>query len=148
DSDTDTDTDSDTDSDTDTDTDTIPLTWSWGSDITVEQAQASYVGESPGDAAGYLSVAGDLNGDGIDDLSIGANGYSAVVPEGGKVYVVYGRAGSWSLDMPLEDVPSVWGNVTYQQLYVTRALGDVNGDGLADMGIVEYGGFTVDEYVM
>ena len=47
-------------------------------------------GENNGDCSGYsVSAAGDINGDGVDDLLIGAYGY----PSGndkGRTYVVFG----------------------------------------------------------
>ena len=46
-------------------------------------------GEQPDDYSGYsVASAGDVNGDGIADLVIGAHWYLA-----GKSYVVFGRAG-------------------------------------------------------
>jgi len=148
----DTDTDSDTDSDTDTDTDTdadIERNWRWGEAVAVENADASFVGESPGDWAGsFLTNVGDTNGDGMDDIAIGAFGYEAYAPGGGAVYLLYGRTGPWSLGETLAGTPSVVGTVDELRLEKTEPIGDVNGDGLADVGIMEGGLVPTDELLM
>ncbi len=44
-------------------------------DINLSNADASFWGERPGSFAGYsVSGAGDVNGDGYDDILIGAEG--------------------------------------------------------------------------
>ena len=56
---------------------------SWGP----EDATAIWSGEQPGDEAGYaVATGGDANGDGVDDLLIGAPGAEG----GGVVYLVWG----------------------------------------------------------
>ena len=151
-SDTDTDGDTDTDSDADTDSDTdtdITRNWRWGEAVTVEDADASFVGESPGDWAGsYLTNVGDTNGDGIDDIAIGAHGFETYAPNGGAVYLLYGHTGPWSLGETLAGAPSVVGTVEDLGLEKTLPLGDVNGDGLADVGITEDGLVPTDEFLM
>jgi hypothetical protein len=150
DADTDADSDSDTDSDTDADTDTdIPTGWRWGAEVTVDDAQASLIGELPGDRAGsYLSNVGDVDGDGIDDLSIGADGSDTYADGGGKVYLLYGREKNWSIGAPLAGTPSVAGSVEDERLALTQPLGDVDGDGLADVGIMRGGSGDADEFLM
>jgi len=50
----------------------------WTADITLSEAHARLIGEHYGDSAGYsVSGAGDVNGDGFDDLLIGATNNSA-----------------------------------------------------------------------
>jgi hypothetical protein len=53
------------------------------------------VNMDPNDFFGAVLAAGDFNGDGFDDLAIGAPGQdgwdgAAVIPDAGEVYVVYG----------------------------------------------------------
>jgi Ca2+-binding RTX toxin-like protein len=51
------------------------------------------LGEQPGDMAGMaVSAAGDVNGDGFDDLAIGANASFLGGTGSGAAYIVYGRA--------------------------------------------------------
>jgi len=86
---------------------------------------------------GTVSGAGDVNGDGIDDLIMGANsGYAlggAGVIEGGG-FVVFGKTGDFS-SMPLADVDGNNGFlVTGAGVFVNNA-GDVNGDGFGDVTV-------------
>jgi len=82
-----------------------------------------------------ISSAGDVNGDGFDDMIVGTH------PDhnnGGRVYLFYGPLKSLEADMillaPAEAAPkqNSWGTYGLQQ------LGDINGDG--------YGDFLVNGY--
>ena len=94
----------------------------------------SIFGIAPGDASGNLvSAAGDVNGDGHDDLLIvspgadGPNGYDQ-----GESYVVFGKAawaGVSSLD--LNELDGSKGFRVTDRGYLSAA-GDVNADGFGD----------------
>lgn len=73
-----------------------------------------------------LAPAGDFNGDGYQDLVVGANKDSGGV---GKVYVVFGGA-NFSAYAPLE-LPVPAGAVSLGGW--VNGLGDVNGDGFSDL---------------
>ena len=53
---------------------------------------AFFFGESSGDRFGESLATGDLKGDGLDDLVMGAPGYNS---NQGKVYISYGEGGTW-----------------------------------------------------
>ena len=104
-------------------------------------------GLDSGDLAGHsVSGAGDINGDGFDDLVVGAPG-SEISGEGGEYYytvgrghVVFGRA-DWTAS-PAFDV-DLYNTEPYSRtgFSVSRA-GDVNGDGFADIIIGAPGEYT------
>lgn len=97
-------------------------------------------GENLSDNMGTsLSRAGDVNGDGVDDVIIGAplansNGKLAA----GKSYVLFGRDWVWPARFNLSDINGINGvvihgiNVNDTAAYVSSA-GDVNGDGYNDV---------------
>mmetsp|Transcript_27875 Transcript_27875/g.30457 ORF Transcript_27875/g.30457 Transcript_27875/m.30457 type:complete len:1314 (+) Transcript_27875:27-3968(+) len=100
------------------------------------------LGATPGDQLGYsLSAGGDINGDGIDDIVIGANFFDAIEPHtsnGGAAYFIYGVAGIRS-DINLTSFTSSQGFLLYGDI-VNYNLGcsvsggtDINRDGYNDM---------------
>jgi hypothetical protein len=96
-------------------------------------------GQCASDYSGSVSAAGDVNGDGLADLLIGAfRADSAADTNIGKSYVVFGKTTSAAID--LSDVANGTGGFAingqsasdYSGGSVSSA-GDVNGDGLADI---------------
>ena len=83
-------------------------------------------GEAAGDGYGIgISDAGDVDGDGFDDLVVGAWQHASAAPSGGKLYVHSGRDGHL--------LYSITGNVPGETLgFDTTGMGDVNGDGIPD----------------
>ncbi|HED52861.1 MAG TPA: hypothetical protein ENJ00_01495 [Phycisphaerales bacterium] len=94
-----------------------------------------------------VSSAGDVNGDGIDDLIIGAFGAD---PNGvggaGESYVVFGRATGFSTSMDLSSLDGTSGfiinGIDREDFsgFSVSAAGDVNGDGIDDLIIGAPGG--------
>ncbi len=94
-------------------------------------------GEVPGDRAGFtVTGAGDVNGDGMGDIIIGAPGFNST---DGRSYVVFGQTAGFSSNLNLGSLHSSEGfrinaaDSVAQAGYSVAAAGDVNGDGLADM---------------
>ncbi len=99
---------------------------------------ASFVGEGLGDRAGQMvAAAGDVNGDGLDDLLIGAPFNDLGGPDAGRVYVILGRTTGWYPEMRLTHADfSFYGNSGELVGDLgTLAGGDINGDGLSDIVI-------------
>jgi hypothetical protein len=61
----------------------------WGQGYSLSEADIIYVGEADGDHAGYdAAPLGDMDGDGIDDLVLGAYGADVNGPQSGETYVI------------------------------------------------------------
>lgn len=84
-------------------------------------------GENAGDGFGIGSAeAGDLNGDGHDDLVLGAWQYAGAAPSGGRIYLYSGRDGSL--------IRTITGRVPGETLgFDATGVGDVDGDGTPDL---------------
>lgn len=84
-------------------------------------------GEAAGDGFGIGSAeAGDVNGDGHDDLVVGAWRHASAAPGAGKVYVISGRSGA-----TLRTITSKVPGETFG--FDAQGLGDVDGDGKIDL---------------
>lgn len=85
-----------------------------------------------------VSTAGDVDGDGWDDLLVGAKYHSELFPDGGKAQVFSGRDGTKLFDF--------WGDAAedFFGAYV-NGLGDLNHDGFADFGVAAKGSDIVAE---
>jgi FG-GAP repeat len=74
--------------------------------VSLGTADVKLTGEAAGDAAGRdVSIAGDLDDDGFDDLVVGAVGHDAAGPNAGAVYVLYGEASRLSGPLSLSAAP-------------------------------------------
>ena len=100
-------------------------------------------GETAGDLSGRPVSAGDVSGDGLADLIIGASQNDAGGVAAGRSYVVWGKADGTAVN--LDDVALGTGGfvitgetTTDESGYSLSAAGDVNGDGLADIIIGAY----------
>ncbi|HJN78212.1 MAG TPA: integrin alpha [Myxococcota bacterium] len=158
DADTDADTDSDTDSDADQDgdgftvdedcddtdadvnpdaTDVLTRDMNCDGSISVDSlrwAEAELVG-STGDLAGFsVSSAGDVDGDGLDDVLVGAYLNDAGGEDAGAAHVVLGStlAGSDEIDLSAADHSFIGDRAGETAGYAVASAGDVDGDGLGD----------------
>jgi hypothetical protein len=95
-------------------------------------------GERPGDRLGFSVASGDLNGDGIPDLILGAidaDGARNDKPNSGQVYVIFGSTSlPKALDLARKNADfTLYGRNELDQLGNALVSGDVNGDGFDDL---------------
>ena len=114
----------------------------WKRNVHLANAEASFIGENAGDRSGYsVSSAGDVNGDGYDDILIGASHNSDGGQGAGQTYLILGMAVGWAVDTSLSDSDASFigeDKVAYSGNSVSSA-GDVNGDGYDDILIGAFG---------
>ncbi len=96
----------------------------------IDAADVTIDGASVSDSAGAALAMGDINGDGYDDLIIGApdQGTSA-----GSIYILYGSAVAFSTTVGLEDIHSEFIGSAPDSAGQSIAVGDVNNDGFDDI---------------
>jgi hypothetical protein len=111
-------------------------------DYSPAEADMTWYGETSGDKLGDLDLVtspGDVDGDGLDELMFAAVGFDAgSISDAGKVYLIYGdEGGDWEAE--LSSVTS-WigaedGDLDGGSGEGLAPLGDLDGDGLADLAI-------------
>ncbi|MDB5469293.1 MAG: hypothetical protein JWR84_853 [Caulobacter sp.] len=115
------------------------------------------VGAHYDDSAGFaVDVAGDINGDGIGDLIIGARSSSHDAFLGGAVHVVFGSATGFGPVLDLGDLDGTNGFTIYGTSPVgflgtsVAGAGDLNGDGYDDLivGQQSANGYAGQSYVI
>ena len=86
-----------------------------------------------------MSAAGDVNGDGFDDLFVSANASGANSPGSReRFYVVFGKSGGLGPSVSLSQLTEqsgfkLVGESSYDRLGIALGVGDVNGDGFDDV---------------
>lgn len=105
----------------------------------------TFSGRQSGDHVGSdVAMIGDVNGDGIADILIGASGVDGSgAADVGAAYVVFGQSGSGPANLTADDLNSSLGFVIQSDGAgrnlgrTVSGVGDVNGDGLDDMMVVD-----------
>lgn len=108
----------------------------------------SLAGENANDGFGFpTKTIGDVNGDGYDDIIIGATGYDVIpLNDEGAVYIYYGSSGgiptTYDKRIAADTDKTGFG-------YAASAAGDINGDGYDDfiVGAPTYNSETGRAYV-
>ena len=117
-------------------------------DLTSLTATQGFIiqGDEAGDLAGLsVSTAGDVNGDGFDDLIVGARAGSDGGDYAGEAYVVFGTSAGFGIDVAGRQVVDLT-SLTAAQGFIIQGdepgdfageavstAGDVNGDGFDDL---------------
>lgn len=97
------------------------------------------IGAEPNERFGYsISAAGDVNGDGLDDLLVGAPGSYG---DAGRAHVIFGREGAFPAEFAVSSLDGTNGFTLLGAGFSDRAGlavsggGDFNGDGIADIAV-------------
>ena len=109
--------------------------------LTVDDADVRLLGENEADNAGTaLAGVGDVDGDGLDDILIGARYQAEGGPYAGAAYLVYGSELVQGSSQGLGDLGVKFvGERFHDNAGASVAsAGDVDGDGLADLLIGSY----------
>jgi|GEM_PF-374548 len=114
-------------------------------DLSTESADITIFGAAAGDRSGWVVASGDVNGDGYDDIIIGARGASPGDPPrytAGETYVIFGDSFSsppYTIDLSTTPADiTVCGADANDRCGWAIASGDVNGDGYDDVIISAY----------
>jgi hypothetical protein len=111
-------------------------------DISTGDGSKGFVisGNTYHDYAGFgVSTAGDINGDDIDDIIIGALGAGTTNSEVGETYIVFGKDSGYSSTLDLANLDGTNGFVIKGAAagdsigYSTSSAGDINRDGYDDI---------------
>ncbi len=93
-----------------------------------------------------VALLGDVDGDGIDDLAVGASGDDTVAPDRGAVYVLFlNNDGTVKGEVKIASFSGGFGEglTSYDRFgYSVAALGDHDGDGTPDLAV---GAFLDDD---
>ncbi|MDH5406056.1 MAG: hypothetical protein OEX80_05905 [Candidatus Aminicenantes bacterium] len=108
-------------------------------DLSTLSPDINIYGEAIDDSCGYAVASGDVNGDGYDDIIIGAPDAGLASPERmyvGKTYVIFGKsfASPTTIDLSTDSADiTICGDLYGDSVGLAVASGDVNADGYDDV---------------
>jgi hypothetical protein len=108
----------------------------WAIDSSTSRSDLRLQGKNDDDNLGYAVDGGDdVNGDGIDDMILGAYKLDTNLIDEGKVYLVTGKATGWTRNITMDgnSTASFVGEASMDQFgFAVAMAGDVNGDRFGD----------------
>ncbi len=116
----------------------------WPSQLSLNDADVIFYGHIPNGLAGFsVADAGDFDGDGYQDILIGAPGRWDTGSDKGRAYLIYGRP-TWNEIYYLNQADFIiTGDSSRDRAGLTLdGVGDFNGDGVDDIAI----GIELDDY--
>ena len=103
--------------------------------IDLSLADYAFLGEAPEDMTATVASAGDVDGDGLDDILVGSFANDSVDRDSGKAYLFLGASLSTSgtFDLSSADYSFIGEGLFHYAGYSVSSAGDVDGDGLDDL---------------
>lgn len=111
-------------------------------DKSAGDADLSYTGENTKHYAGKAISGGrDVNGDGVDDITIGAYGADVSSSDEGKVYIIYGdtTTQTGAFELTAADATLTGENSSDNAGKALSLVPDISGDGLAEIMVASIG---------
>jgi hypothetical protein len=101
--------------------------------VDLSAADAKFLGEAAGDQAGMgLAWAGDFDGDGFDDVVVGAPTNDGLGADSGHAYLMFGPV-TGTVDLAVADLLMVGSAADDAAGGAVACVGDTNGDGMDDL---------------
>ena len=115
-----------------------------GDGLATAAAATVFTGVGASDYLGdnrLIADAVDLDGDGLDEIVLASVSHDLPSSGVGSVWIFYGDAAGHGASVPVSDADArIYGDAAYDYLGEgVESLGDVDGDGLGDLGVGAYG---------
>ena len=111
----------------------------WAQNTSLSQADVTLLGDGATSEAAHVCGPGDVNGDGIADVMVGAGFHDQAGDNAGKAYLIFGRpAAEWPQQINLADADASYlGELSGDWAgHRVAGAGDVNGDAHSELPAV------------